>query len=395
MKRVLSITVAFLAVFAATAARAGVTPAVVQASIRLTHGCSGTVVWIGEEYAFAFSDWHCVNEPGSTVEFNTVTGGGGTARVVDVRKEHDLALLKLWARDCVAECPPAEIIPPDGTWIACGYPGRVGPKFKRLEYVGPARIPQDARTMIERLEFKNVSFRDPGGRVQKGPFYGGDSGGGIAVDDRFVSTISHGSLEDPDVLYGAQYRQVRQMLVENADVFQKYGCDEWWCRPNVPVEPPDPDTYITADAAEDLRREFRQELDGLKQLLRERRQQEEQEPRVDREKILRSVSETVQSILEAREAARRQEELRRENERLRQLIEGRRGYPDNVRRSPVAKEPAPGIDDSPFRDRAEQFLGDVEYLYERRRRQDEILEQLQRTLEERGTDVPLYRGSPK
>lgn len=238
--------------------RAGYTPRIVQASVRVGECCSGTVIAEDAQakYAWIHTAGHCVNSKGQTVtcEF-PYHEHDAQGRVVAVDRSTDQALIKVYAKYAPADARVAQYIPSDGVLTACGYTSTVGPKYKNLN-------PRTARTMITSEGGGRMARSQFG--VQAGPFAGGDSGGSVAVNGQLAGIITHGG----EGLYAMTYPQMRRFLVENADRME--GCNEWWCQPNVQVEPPEEKDLIAKN--NDLKaenRQLRNELADVSDKLRE------------------------------------------------------------------------------------------------------------------------------
>lgn len=219
-------------------------PLIAHASVRLGSGsCSGTVFWKDDdkELAYILSARHCVWSEGDQIQVHFVDGDSSNARVLAVGPEYDLSLLVTHSTHVVSVCEPADSLPSNGTWTACGYPGGVGPKYKTLQ---SPRFQSNVHT-------DNGVFDRNVFRISSGPFSGGDSGGGVAVNNRLAGVMTHGGR--PGEMLAAPYQDIRRFLSQHGGKIR--GCDPSecpWLQPNVPL-PDQPGNGIDKD-------QFKQEI---------------------------------------------------------------------------------------------------------------------------------------
>ena len=190
------------------------------ASIRLG-GCSGTIVAIGSEYAYGVSASHCRGSA-DTFSYTTYDGERGVGRWVMSDSGSDLSLFKIYAKDAPASVPVwADDIKVGKARQFVGY-GMHG--SKRYEYQGEkSMVESGSRKKFDRYGFKLVG----------GKFAGGDSGGGVFLDDELIGVISHGT--DMKYTYTSQHGQIVKFL-EEAE--KKCGLRDFFVRRRLNCQPP-------------------------------------------------------------------------------------------------------------------------------------------------------------
>ncbi len=183
------------------------TPNRILASVRVGRhgGCSGTIFKIEGKHAWGISAAHCAGRPGTTFTIGNPDGTETAARWIAVDERLDLSLFITWSSKIMATAKIARYSP---NWSArtdaVGYPGGSGPKYKHVTVKSGANI--------------NGGMRRNRYSVDRGPFRGGDSGGGLFYDgDWLVGVITHG--HDNRTIFGATSEQVVKFLEANVSRF--------------------------------------------------------------------------------------------------------------------------------------------------------------------------------
>jgi hypothetical protein len=161
------------------------------ASVRIGGGggCSGTIIAIGEKYAYGISAQHCCYGVGYSVPFGNPDGSTGNLRWIAEDYSTDLALFRCWSRDVLGCAKVPRYLRPN--WSkdteGVGYPRGAGPKYKKLRYL---RTQSHGERGSRRHLYNRYCFKNEG----PGVFAGGDSGGGVFYDgDYLIGVMTHGS----------------------------------------------------------------------------------------------------------------------------------------------------------------------------------------------------------
>lgn len=221
-------------------------PNQVLASVNIFNGSkqgSGTVISKGDKYAAVLSAAHnFAGKIGGWVWVYYPDGTYTKATLLAIDRDRDLALLRVDVNTITGHSFVPEKLP-DGHLSGCGYTGGQGPNYRVLSY--------------------NSTYKNPAGKymwdlsVVEGPFWDGDSGSGVFINDACVGVTSQ---RDAKVwlssnsyykkLYATGHYEVLNFLKANQSTLagcgdytvqpeRVYGAEDapplWTPKPNVPV----------------------------------------------------------------------------------------------------------------------------------------------------------------
>lgn len=253
-----------------TSGHAQATPTQVLSSVNLLNGekqGSGVIISKGDKYAAMLSAAHNFRgKIGGWVWTYYADGTYTKAILLAVDRDRDLALLRVPADTILAH----SYIPPKifkGEISGVGYTGGQGPNWRRLVYE------RSYATSANKYMWEFT--------VREGPFWDGDSGSAVYIDD---ATIGITSQRDAVVwtssnsyykrLYACSRPEIVAFLDENKEKLdgcgdpykppeQKYGSEDapplWSPKPNVPI--------FTQSKNERLIAELRADVDNLKKII--------------------------------------------------------------------------------------------------------------------------------
>jgi hypothetical protein len=222
------------------------TPNFILASVNIYNGSlqgSGTVISKGEKYAAILTAAH--NFKGKIGGPFWVYYADGTytkATLLAIDRERDLALGKVDANTVLGHTYIPKTIN-EGILSGCGYTAGQGPNYRRLRYNGSY------------YNSFNKYMWDL--TVTDGPFWDGDSGSGIFIDEGLIGVTSQrdayiqvGCNVYKKRLYACSHKEIYDFLTENKEVLkdcgdwktppQSHGSSEdapplWKPNPNIPI----------------------------------------------------------------------------------------------------------------------------------------------------------------
>lgn len=246
------------------------TPAHILASVNIYNGSvqgSGTIISKGEKYALMLSAAHnFVGKIGNSFWVYYPDGTYTEATLLAVDRTRDLALARvdvdtILANSYISKTPKKGIL--DGV----GYTGGQGPNKREMNYTG---------------SYFNASNRHMWNlSVINGPFWDGDSGGGVFIDGGLVGVTSQRDAyvwKSPTLrckrMYACAYSEIVSFLNENPQNVAE--CGDWSTPPEVytaatnapPLWKPNPNVPIYVEGGTDsVIRNLKADVDSLKDQL--------------------------------------------------------------------------------------------------------------------------------
>lgn len=242
------------------------TPAHILASVNIFNGKiqgSGTVISKGKTKAAILTAAH--NFSGKIGgEFFVYYPDGTYAKATLLAHDpgRDLAVASVDADTIIEHSYIPEGVPQTGTLSGVGYTGGQGPNYRTLAYTG-AYYNAASRRMWEM-------------NVTAGPFWDGDSGGGVFLDDATIgvtsqrdSLVSVGNNCYVRRMYAISHAEIVAFLTENKAVLA--DCGDWREKPEQkfggdgpPLWKPSPNVPIHVGGNEPSVKELRAEIEELK-----------------------------------------------------------------------------------------------------------------------------------
>lgn len=241
------------------------TPAHILASVNIYNGKiqgSGTVISKGKTKAAILSAAHNFNGKIGGDFFVYYPDGTYTkATLLAHDPGRDLAVASVDVETIIEHSYIPESIPQTGTLSGVGYTGGQGPNYRTLSYIN-AYYNSDNRRMWEM-------------NVTAGPFWDGDSGGGVFLDDATIgvtsqrdSLIAIGNNCYIRRMYAISHAEIVAFLNENKAALA--DCGNWREKPEAkfggdgpPLWKPSPNVPITIGNNEPIK-ELRNEVEDLK-----------------------------------------------------------------------------------------------------------------------------------
>lgn len=252
-----------------TSGTAQTTPNHILASVNIYNGKiqgSGTVISKGKTKAAVLTAAHnFAGKVGGEFFVYYPDGTYTKATLLAHDKTRDLAVASVDADTIIAHSYIPESVPQSGTLSGVGYTGGQGPNYRTLSYTS-AYYNSCNRRMWEM-------------NVTAGPFWDGDSGGGVFLDEATIGVTS----QRDSLLYAGNNTYIRRMyacshaeivafLTENKTALAE--CGDWSVRPEVklagdgpPLWRPTPNVPIHIGGNEPSVKELRAEIDDLKKKL--------------------------------------------------------------------------------------------------------------------------------
>ena len=239
------------------------TPNHILASVNIFNGSkqgSGTIISKGEKYAAVLTAGHNFKgEIGGPFWVYYPDGTYTKAMLLAIDKERDLAVGRVDVKTILGHSYVPNVFG-EGTLSGCGYTGGQGPNYRTLCY--------------------NSSYKNTASKwmwdlsVTSGPFWDGDSGSGVFIEDACVGVTSQrdsyiqvGPGTYQKRLYAVSHVELVAFLKENASALD--GCGDWslkseavyagddapplWApKPNVPINTPNGTDKLIRDLQDDV-----------------------------------------------------------------------------------------------------------------------------------------------
>lgn len=249
-----------------TSGTSQMTPNHILASVNIFNGQiqgSGTVISKGKTRAAVLSAAHNFKgKVGGTFYVYYPDGTYTEATLLAIDHGRDLAVASVDADTILAHSYIPERIADAGTLSGVGYTGGQGPNYRTVTYTS-AYYNTSNRRMWEM-------------NVTKGPFWDGDSGGGVFLDEALIglasqrdSLVSVGNNTYIRRMYAVAHGEIVAFLAENKAALA--DCGDWSVKPEArfagtgpPLWKPSPNVPIHVGGNEPSVRELRAEIEDLK-----------------------------------------------------------------------------------------------------------------------------------
>lgn len=249
-----------------TAGTTQTTPNHILASVNIFNGQiqgSGTVISKGKARAAVLSAAHNFKgKIGGNFYVYYPDGTYTEATLLALDPGRDLAVASVDADTILAHSYVPEKFGDTGTLSGVGYTGGQGPNYRTLTYTS-AYYNTSNRRMWEM-------------NVTKGPFWDGDSGGGVFLDEALIGLTSQrdalvyaGNNTYVRRMYAVSHGEIVAFLNENKAALA--DCGDWTVRPEArfagdgpPLWKPSPNVPIHVGGNEPSVRELRAEIEDLK-----------------------------------------------------------------------------------------------------------------------------------
>lgn len=194
-----------------TSAVAQKSPASMLASVNILNGDqqgSGTVISQGPNKALILSAGHNFKGVlGNTFWVYFADGTFTKATLLVVDRKRDLAVASVDADTIIGRSYiPSEVIP--GNVFGVGYTDGQGPNYRTLTY-------NNASWHNSRCVWEFA--------VTSGPFWNGDSGGGVFINDGLIAVTTERDRLTGKLLYACSHGEIKQFLKENESKFKDCG----------------------------------------------------------------------------------------------------------------------------------------------------------------------------